>query len=235
QAFSSVTSILNMAVFQDHFVLGDLVEEMKQQSRALSFGPLQSNGLLAVQGSFPALQELRDFLLLKAKSLSEQDKREGGKSCERPRRRLQEHRGASEERNSMGDARGEEHMVVLDTDIYHYMRHFHPRTLQVDDVVISAVPDGDVTTVSIQSAGRKADAALIKRRIENCSVKLQRILRKERICFRERSRGEKQRCQQLCERLKPRYPDVLVIPYDTHIDIIGTSSDVFGFAKEVRS
>ncbi|NXA61534.1 RBM43 protein, partial [Mohoua ochrocephala] len=243
QAFLSVTSILNVAVFRDHFAVEDLVEEMKKQSPALSFGPLQPEGQIAVQGPFPALRALREFLLLKAKPLSEEDKR-GGKSHQRARRKPQEHRGATETRDSVREAPGEKHVVVLDTDIYHYMRHFLPQAFQASDVVISGVTDGDITTVCIEdSAGRKAAAAAAaaahglraKKTIERYSVDLQKILLKERICFKEHSRGEKQRYKRLCERLKPRYPKVLLIPYDTHIDVVGTSADVFEFMEQVRS
>ncbi|NXH50410.1 RBM43 protein, partial [Dicaeum eximium] len=236
QAFLCVTSTLNMAVFRGHFVLEHLVEEMKKQSPALSFGSLQRDGQIAVQGSFPALRELREFLLLKAKSLSEEDKREG-KPHQRLRRKLQEHRGATEKRNSTGDAPREKEVLVLDTDIYHYMRCFLPKIFQVNDVVISGVTNGDITTVCIQSAGSKAGAAQglrARKMMENYSVELQKILCKERICFKERSRAEKQRHKQLWERLKPRYPQVLIIPYDTHLDLVGTSADVLKFTEEVR-
>ncbi|NWT85149.1 RBM43 protein, partial [Lanius ludovicianus] len=234
QAFLSVTSILNVAVFRDHFVLEDLVEEMKKQSPALSFGPLQPDGQIAVQGPFPALQVLREFLLLKAKSLSEEDKREGT-SHQRLRRKLQEHRGAPETRSSLRDAPRDKQVVVLDTDIYHYMRFFFPKAFQARDVVISAVTDGDIATVCIESAGRKAGSGLsVKKTIENYSVELQKILRKERLCFKEHSRGERLKFKQLCERLKPRYPKVLLIPYDTHIDVVGISADVFKFMEQVR-
>ncbi|NWS88732.1 RBM43 protein, partial [Toxostoma redivivum] len=248
QAFLWVTSTLSMAVFRHCFVLEDLVGEMKKQSPDLNFGPLQPDGRIAVQGSFPALRALREFLLVKAKSLPEGDKREGkslpegdkreGKSQQRPRRRLQEHRGAVEMRNSPREAHRDEQVLVLDTDIYHYMRCFYPKTLQANGVVISAVPEGDITTLCIQSAaGRRAGAAQglrAKKTIENCSVELQKILRKERICLRGQSRAEQQRCRQLCQRLQPRYPAVLLCPSDSHVDVVGTSADVFGFTEDVK-
>ncbi|NXS88174.1 RBM43 protein, partial [Erpornis zantholeuca] len=236
QAFLSVTSILDVAVFRDLIVLEDLVEEMKKQSPALSFGPLLPDGHIAVQGSFPALRVLREFLLLKAKSLSDKDKREG-KSHQRLRRKLQEHRGATETKNSVRDAHREKQVVVLDTDIYQYMRHFLPKIFQANDVVVSGVTDGDITTVCIESAGRKTAAARgvrVRETIESYSVELQKILRKERLCFKEPSRGEKQRYKRLCERLKARYPTVLIIPYDTHVDVVGQSADIFEFAEQVR-
>ncbi|NWV62039.1 RBM43 protein, partial [Malurus elegans] len=234
QVFPSVTSTLDMAVFEDLCVLGELLEEMKNQSPALSFGPLQPNRHVAVQGSFPALRVLRDFLLLKAESLSEKDKGEGDK----PHQRLQEHGDVTESRNSVQDAPGEKQVVVLDTDIYHYMRHFLPKTFQAEDVVVSGVSNGDITTVCIESSGTRAGAEhglKVKKRIENCSVKLQKVLWRERICFENHGRGEKQRYRRLCERLKPQYPAVLTIPYDTHIDVVGISSDVLEFAEEVRN
>ncbi|NXV00518.1 RBM43 protein, partial [Cettia cetti] len=234
QVFLCVTSTLSMAAFRDHFVLEDLVEEMKKQSLALDFGPLQPDGQIAVRGSFPALRELREFLLFKAKSLSEEDKREG-KSQQRLSRKLQEHRGATELRNSTGAAHRETEVVVLDTDIYHYMSSFLPKTFQANDVVISGVPDGDITTVCIESAGSRAGAALrVRRMIENSSVELQKVLRKERICLEEHSRGERQRYRQLCERLKALHPEVLVLPRDTHIDLVGTAARVLGFTEDLK-
>ncbi|NXT11457.1 RBM43 protein, partial [Prunella fulvescens] len=236
QAFLCVTSTLNVALFRDHLVLEDLVEEMKKQSPALSFGPLQRDGRIAVQGSFPALRGLREFLLLRARSLSEEHKKEG-KSQQRARRKLQEHRGAAEMRNSIRDVHRERQVLVLDTDIYHYMKYFYLKAFQGDDVVISGVTDGDITTVCIESAASKAGAAQglkAKKMMENYSVELQKILRKERISFRELSRAEKQRFKQLWERLKARYPKVLITPSDTHIDVVGTPADVFGFTEEVR-
>ncbi|NWS34362.1 RBM43 protein, partial [Polioptila caerulea] len=236
QVFLWVTSTLSMAVFRDHFVLEDLVAEMKKQSPALNFGPLQPDGRIVVQGSFPALRELREFLLLKAKSLSEGGKREG-KSHQRLRRKLREHRGATEMRNSVQEAHREKHEVVLDTDIFLYMKSFLSRIFQAHDVVISAVTDGDITTVCIEGAGRKAGAdpgLRAKKMIENCSVKFQEVLRKERLCFQGPSRGEKERYKHLCERLRARYPAVLIIPYDTHLDVVGSAADVFEFTEEVR-
>ncbi|KFV46259.1 RNA-binding protein 43, partial [Gavia stellata] len=235
--FSSVTSVLNMSIFKDQFVLEDLIQELKKKSTALSFGPLQSNGHISVQGSFPAIKLLRDFLLLKAKSLSEEDKREESKSHQRPRRRRQQHRPTTEMSNFDHDADGEKQVVVLDTDIYHYMKYFFSRTFLVnDDVVISAVTDGDITTVYIENAGSRSDAGevvRVKEKIENQSIKLHNTLRKERIYFDEHIRDEKRRYKCVCESLKPLYPYVLIIPYDTHIDVIGNSPEIFEFMKEV--
>ncbi|XP_053803678.1 RNA-binding protein 43 [Vidua chalybeata] len=235
-AFLWVTCTLSLAVFSDHLVLEDLVEEMRRQSPALSFGPLRRDGQIAARGSFPALRGLREFLLLKAKSLSEEPRREG-KPHQRPRRKMQEHRGAAETRNSAREAQREKQVLVLDADIYRYMRCFLPGAFQGNGVVISAVTDGDIATVCIESAGSKAGALQglrAKKTIEGYSVELQKVLRKERICLKEPSRAERQRHKQLCERLRPRFPKVLLIPWDTHMDLVGPPADVFGLAEEVK-
>ncbi|NXF45415.1 RBM43 protein, partial [Oceanites oceanicus] len=237
--FSSVTSVLNVSIFKDQFVLEDLIQELKKKSTALRFGPLQSNGHISVQGSFPAIKSLRDFLLLKAKSLSEKDKREESKSHQRPKRRLQQHRLTTEASNFVHDADGEKQVIVLDTDIYHYMKYFFSKTFLVnDDVVISDTTDGDITTVYIENAGSRSDAGQVlrvKEKIENQSIELHNALRKERIYFEEHIRDEKQRYKWACESLKPRYPYLLIIPYDTHIDVIGNPSEIFEFTKEVSN
>ncbi|KAM6397910.1 RNA-binding protein 43 [Pluvialis apricaria] len=237
--FCSVTSVLNMSIFKDLFVIEDLIQELKKKSTALTFGPLQSNGHITVQGSFPAMKLLRDFLLLKAKSLLEKDKREESKSHQRPRRRLQPHRLTAEMSDFVHDADGEKQVVVLDTDIYHYMKHFFPRTFLVsDDVTISDMTDGDITTIYIENAGSRSDAEQVlrvKEKIENWSLKLHNALCKKRIYFEEQTGDEKQRYKWACESLKPYYSHVLIIPYDTHIDVIGNSSDIFEFTKEVSS
>ncbi|NXO00080.1 RBM43 protein, partial [Rhinopomastus cyanomelas] len=232
QVFSSVTSLLDMAIFKDKFVLEDLVQEMKGKSTALSFGPLQPNGLISVQGSFPAIEALRDFLLLKAKSLSTEDKKEESRSHQRQRRRPQQRRVTTDH-----DVHGERQEVILDTDVYHYMKRFFPRILQVNGgVLISNITNGDTTIICIEGAESRSNARQVlrvKEKIETWSVKLYNTLRKERICFGERSSREKERYKSVCERLKPRFPYVLIIPCDTHIDIIGNSSDIFEFTKRV--
>ncbi|XP_054029567.1 RNA-binding protein 43 [Dryobates pubescens] len=237
--FSSVTSVLNMSVFKEQFVLEELLQEIQGKSTALSFGPLQPDGHVAVQGSFPDIKLLRDFLLLKAKCLSEKDRRGESKSHQSPRRMLQDtqaNRGLS---SSAPDADGETQVVVLDADVYLYMKSFHPSTLQGGaGVVISAITDCDTTTLHIKSAGHGADVGQISRtreQIEDLSAKLYRALRKERIYLKESSRGEKERYQRLCGHLKARFPHVLVIEQDAHIDVIGEQAELLRFTRELSS
>ncbi|XP_072197275.1 RNA-binding protein 43 isoform X2 [Excalfactoria chinensis] len=236
KVFSSVTAVLDMSVFKGKFVLEDLVQELKKKSTALSFGSLQSNGRISVQGSFPAIKWLRDFLVLKAKSLSE-DKKEESKSQQRPKKRLQKHRLTREVNDFVRDAEGEKQVVVLDTDIYHYMKHFFSKELLSNtDVVISDITDGDITTLYLQRGRSRCDAGQVlrvKEKIENWSIKLLKSLRKERIDLEGYTR-DKRKYRLVCESVKSCYPDVLVIPYDTHIDVIGSSPSVFRFTQEVN-
>uniref|UniRef100_A0A8B9F158 RNA binding motif protein 43 n=1 Tax=Amazona collaria TaxID=241587 RepID=A0A8B9F158_9PSIT len=234
--FSSVTCVLNMSMFKEQFILEDLIQEMKK-STDLRFGPLQSNGHISVQGSFPDIKLLRDFLLLKAKSISEKDKREKGTSHQTPRKRQQQYRLATDMSNF---ARGaEKEVVVLDTDMYHYMKSFFPRIFVVnDDTVIFDITDGDVTTLYIENAGSRSGggrALQVKEKIEKWSIKLHKILHKERIDFKQHTRDEQQKYRRVCESVKPHYPRVLIIFYDTHIDVIGNPSEVFEFTKKVSN
>ncbi|KAM9189552.1 RNA-binding protein 43 isoform 1-T1 [Mergus octosetaceus] len=235
--FSSVTSVLNMSVFKDQYVLEDLIQELKKKNTALSFGPLQSNGHISVQGSFPAIKMLRDFLLLKAKSLSE-DKNEERKSYQRQKKQQQQCRLTTDTNNFVHDAEGEKQVVVLDTDIYLYMKNVLPKKLLANtDVVISDITDGDITTLYLQKVRSRPDAAQVlafKEEIEHQSLKLHNTLCKERIYLEEYTRDEKQKYKLVCETLKSHYPSVLVIPYATHIDVIGNSSEVFEFTREVN-
>ncbi|XP_047936966.2 RNA-binding protein 43 isoform X2 [Anser cygnoides] len=235
--FSSVTSVLNMSVFKDQYVLEDLIQEIKKKNTALSFGPLQSSGHISVQGSFPAIELLRDFLLLKAKSLSE-DKNEESKSHQRPKKQQQQCRLTTDTNNFVHDAEGEKQVVVLDTDTYLYMKNFLPKKLLANtDVAISDVTDGDITTLYLQKVRSRPDAGqvlAIKEEIEHQSLKLHNTLCKERICLDGYVRDEKQKYKLVCETLKSHYPSVLVIPYATHIDVIGNSLEVFEFTREVN-
>ncbi|KFV76710.1 RNA-binding protein 43, partial [Struthio camelus australis] len=235
--FGSVTSVLNMSIFKDQFVLEDLIQELKKNITALSFGHLQSNGHIFVQGPFPAIKLLKDFLLLKAKSLSEKDKSQENKPHQRPKRRLQQQRLSMETSNFTPDPAGEKQVVVLDTDVYHYMKYFFLKKFLVNyDVVISDITDGEITTVYLENARSRSGARQVlrvKEEIENQSIKLHNSLRKERIYLEGHTGDEKQKYKQACETVKSHYPCVLVIPYDTHIDIIGNSSEIFEFTKEV--
>ncbi|NXN12326.1 RBM43 protein, partial [Indicator maculatus] len=239
QVFSSITSVLDMSVFKDQFVLEDLLQEIKRKSTALSFGPLQANGHISVQGSFPEIKLLRDFLLLKAKCLSEKDRREESKSHQSPRRMLHHQQANRELSSSLHDADEETQMVVLDRDVYLFMKSFSPGTLQGSAaVVISDITDGDTTTLCIRSAGHGSDVgevSRVKEQIEELSVKLYRALRKERISLKQCTRDEKERYQRLCGCLKLHFPQVLVIQYDTHIDLIGKPSEIVQFTKELSS
>ncbi|NXC42166.1 RBM43 protein, partial [Penelope pileata] len=234
--FSLVTSVLNMSVFKDQFVLEDLIQELKKKNRALSFGPLQSNGHISVQGSFPAIKLLRDFLLLKAKSLSE-DKNEESKSRQRPKKKQQHHRLTTERSHFVRGAEGEKQAVVLDTDMYYYMRHFFLKEVLANTgVAISDVTDGDITTLYLQKVRSRLDAGQVlrvKEKIEKQSIELHNALRKEKIQLEGYTR-DKKKYKLVCESVKSRYPYILIIPYDTHIDVIGKSSEVFEFTNEVN-
>ncbi|XP_074857092.1 RNA-binding protein 43 [Carettochelys insculpta] len=237
--FTCVSSVLNLSIFGDKYVLEDLVQELQKNIPTLSFSPLQSNGKISVQGSFSAIKSLKDNLLLKANFLSGKDKRGDRKPDQSPKKRIQKCEFFVEPSNNfVHNVNREKQAVVLDTDIYHYMKHFfYKENLAKYDVVSHEVTDGEITTIYLGNSRTGFDAKELERAkegIENLSAKLQCRLRKERFSFKSSARTERQKYKQACESIKSRFPRVLVIPYDTHIDVIGSSSETYEFTQEVN-
>ncbi|XP_067405993.1 RNA-binding protein 43 [Emydura macquarii macquarii] len=237
--FTCVSSVLDLSLFGDKYILEDLVQELQKNIKALSFSPLQSNGQISVQGSFPAIKSLKDNLLLKANSLSGKDKRAESKPDQRPNSRTQKRVPSMGPNNTVvHNVNREEQVIVLDTDIYYYMKQFlYKEGLAKYSVVSREVTDGDVTTIYLKNTKASSDPRELERakeRIEDLSAKLHCRLRKERFSFDGNTKSEQHKYKQACEIVKSRFPKVLVIPYDTHIDVIGSSSDTYEFTQEVN-
>lgn len=234
--FTCVSSVLNLSIFGEKYVLEDLVQELWKTIPALNFSPLQSNGQISVQGSFSAIKSLKDYLLSKANSLSGNSKRGEKKLDQRPNSRTQKQGLFVEPNNKFVDnVSGEEQVVVLDTDIYYYMKHFfYKESLGKYKVVSREVTDGEITTIYLENTRASSDSRELERakeEIEELSAKLHCSLRKER--FNSNTRSERQKYKQACESIKSQFPKILVIPYDTHIDVIGSSSETYEFTQEV--
>uniref|UniRef100_A0A8C8R9I9 RNA binding motif protein 43 n=1 Tax=Pelusios castaneus TaxID=367368 RepID=A0A8C8R9I9_9SAUR len=237
--FTCVSSVLDLSIFGDKYILEDLVKELQKHITDLSFSPLQSNGLISVQGSFPAIKSLKDNLLLRANSLSWKDKRGESKPDQRPNSRTQKHRLSMGPSNNVVHNLGkEEQVVVLDTDIYYYMKQFlYKESLAKYSVVSREVTDGEVTTIYLENSRASSDPRELERakeRIEDFSAKLHCSLRKERFSLDGNTKSKRQKYKQACEMVKAKFPKVLVIPYDTHVDVIGSSSDTYEFTQEVN-
>ncbi|XP_019336151.2 RNA-binding protein 43 isoform X2 [Alligator mississippiensis] len=236
--FSCISCVLDLSGFGDKYVLEDLVQELQKNITALSFSPLQPNGQISVQGSFPSIQSLKDNLLLKANSLSKTDKKAKCMSSQRSNSKTQKHGVSVESKNNFIHNAVGEKQVVLDTDVYYYMKHIlHEDSLAKKSVVSREVTDGEITILYLEKVNASSDPSKLekaKKKIEDLSAELHSKLQKKRFHL-DGSKHEMQMYQHACKRVQPQYSQVLVIPYETHIDVIGSSSDIFGFAQEVKT
>ena len=209
----------------------------------MCFSSLEDNGRISVQGSFQAIKKLKESLLLKACSLLEKNRafsserekwnRQGprrspqgsGNSLETPRRPVPESPRSGE-------------IVVLDTDVFQYLKkgNFYESMLKKYHVLCQERVDGEITTICIRNAlvgSQRNHEKLVKQFIEKYSHALHFELRKDSFVLEGKEKREKRNIRWACEQLSSKYLDVLIKFYETHVDIIGPSSDVYAFKKEV--
>ncbi|KAH0621387.1 hypothetical protein JD844_022626 [Phrynosoma platyrhinos] len=242
--FTCMTCILSLSLLKERCSLEDLIEDLKKNLPNLSFGPLDQNGMIRVQGPFWAINALQNSLLLKIKhSSSEQQMNVKEKVPDhRPNSSQTKSRLHLEPRNdSVQNASEEELSVSLDTDIYYYMRKFknkfYQKTLEQYGVISHESVGDEITTIYLRNNNTKPGPSQLEHArniVENLSAELLNSLRKTTLPLKWSTRTEKQKCEQACKAVNTQYPDVLVIWYSAHIDIIGSSSDIYKFTQEVK-
>ncbi|XP_059248730.1 RNA-binding protein 43 [Mustela nigripes] len=242
KVFSSVEAILDLSVFRSQVPLESLVMDLKRKIPTLRFSPLEPNGRISVQGSFLAIQKLKESLLLKASFLLEKNRNfiSEGKSPNRqnPRRHLQRRSSSESLRSSVPEATWRGETLVLDTDIFLYLKksRFYKNTLKTCQVFCEERVDGEITTICIKNAqecSQPNNEKLVKALFEEYSLALHFELRKETLTLKGRGSKDKRNIKLACEQLSSRFPQVQINFYETHIDIIGSSSDTNLFKKEV--
>ncbi|KAM7105792.1 RNA-binding protein 43 [Molossus nigricans] len=244
KVFSSVNATLDLSVFLGQVVLESLVRDLKRKIPSLCFSPLEQNGRISVQGSFLAMKKLKESLLLKASSLLEKDRSsisQGGKwNRQSPRSSLQRSSNALESpRSSVPRATRCGETFVLDTDVFLYLKKkksCYESMLKRSNVLCQETVDGEITTICIKNARSGLppnNEKLVKEFIEKCSHALYFELRKETFVLEGKKKREKRDIKLACEQLNPRYLQVLINFYETHIDILGPSSDIYLFKQEV--
>ncbi|KAM5327771.1 RNA-binding protein 43 [Glossophaga mutica] len=242
KVFSSVSAILDLSIFQSQVFLESLVRDLKRKHSTLCFSSLEDNGRISVQGSFLAIKKLKESLLLRASSLLEKNR---GLISEREKwnrqspRRSPQRSGTTLEtlRCSVPETPGRGEIVVLDTDVFHYLKrgNFYESTLEKYHVLCQERVDGEITTICIRNAlvgSQPNHEKLVKEFIEKYSHALHFELRKETFVLEGKEKREKIHIKWACERLSSKYPKVLINFYETHIDIIGPSSVIYAFKKE---
>ncbi|XP_045155416.1 RNA-binding protein 43 [Echinops telfairi] len=245
QVFCAVNAILDLSVFQNQVILENLIRDLKKKIPTLCFSPLEANGRISVQGSFLAIKQLRESLLLQAIDLSGKKTPSSSeeKNCSRPspRRSKQGHHAPLESLWTLvPETTRNGETLVLDTDVFLYLKFrckYYESTLKECKVLSQEIVDGDITTICLKNAqggSQPHDAKQVKQLLEGYAHSLQRDLRKETLVLEGMENGEKRALRLACEKLQVRYPKVLVNCYRTHIDIIGSSSDTYLFKKQVR-
>uniref|UniRef100_A0A8D0KPC1 RNA binding motif protein 43 n=1 Tax=Salvator merianae TaxID=96440 RepID=A0A8D0KPC1_SALMN len=242
--FTCVTCVLNLSCFGKKCSVEDLVEDLKKNITNLIFGTLQSNGQIMVQGPFSAISVLQKILFLQMKHFISKGKT-------KIKERLRDFRPnpslgngslslQSGERCAQNTSK-EGIILALDTDIYHYMKKFKAKlyydSLKRCGVTSYESVNGEVTTIFLDNDKTTSDSSRLeyaKTLIEGVAAQLHGTLRKERLSQENSSRAERRELECMCEALRLKYPDILVIPYSTHIDIIGSSLDTYEFVQQVN-
>ncbi|XP_053059620.1 RNA-binding protein 43 [Acinonyx jubatus] len=242
KVFSSVKAILDLSVFQSQVILESLVMDLTRKIPTLSFSPLEPNGRVSVQGSFLDILRLKEILLLKASSLLEKNRNfisEEKWNSQGPKRDLQRGSNSSESPgSSVPETTRSGETLVLDTDVFLYLKksRFYESTLKKCHVFCQERVDGEIATICIRNAQQCShpnNAKLVKALIEEYSLALHFELKKETLLLKGKENRDKRRIKSACEQVSLRYPKVLINFYETHIDIIGSSSDTYLLKKEI--
>ncbi|XP_070246328.1 RNA-binding protein 43 isoform X2 [Bos mutus] len=233
--FSSVKAVLDLSVFRSQIRLESLVMDLKREIPTLCFSPLEANGRISVQGTFLAIEKLKESLLLKASFLLENSRNRQSPrgSTRRSSHSLKPPRSLTPETTKRGES------LVLDTDTFLYLKKrtkFYESTLRRFHVLCQETVDGEITTLCIKNAqggSQSNNEKKVKESIEKYSHILHFELRKETFILEGKEDREKENIKLACERLSLNYLQVLVNFYKTHIDVIGSPPDTYLFKKEV--
>uniref|UniRef100_A0A8D2LRC9 RNA binding motif protein 43 n=1 Tax=Varanus komodoensis TaxID=61221 RepID=A0A8D2LRC9_VARKO len=232
-----------LSIFGEQHNLEDLVQDLKKNLPCLSFGPLHPSGKIRVQGPFSAISLLKDRLLLKMKPTLPEQQVKGGEgstahsSTERP---MSSELPLAPRDNLAQSTSKEAVQVTLDTDVYYYFKTFvdplYKTHLERCGVMVLENVDGELTTICFREDNKPGSKKLedAKHFIETWSANLHGFLRKERLVQEGFTQTGIQNLERACEIVRPSYPRVLVIPYQTHIDVIGSSSDIYMFSQQVN-
>ncbi|XP_048201446.1 RNA-binding protein 43 [Perognathus longimembris pacificus] len=244
KVFRSLKALLDLSIFRSWFVLERLVLDLEKENPSLSFSPLEPRGRVHVEGPLPALKKLNESLLAKAHSLPERSRdfsREGRKWNRRSLQRQPEKNAdlVATFKTLLPVSSGSTETLVLDTDVYLYLKHkceVYEDVLRRFCIHVQEKVNGELTTICLKDAQAGSQPGRVQRvrqLIEEWAQDLHLELRKETLLLEGKTRRERNHLTQACERLRSKYLKVLVNVYSAHVDIIGLSSDTYLFKKEV--
>ncbi|XP_072468034.1 RNA-binding protein 43 isoform X2 [Notamacropus eugenii] len=230
---------LDLSIFGKEAVLENLVAELKEKIPSLIFYVVETNGKVIVKGSFLAIKKLKEILLSKASSLHGNDT-----NCVSLRKRKKKtspewSTSVSSIQPAMLNTTGSDQIIVLDTDVFKYMKHgsqMYEKTLKDFNVMSQEIVNDEVTTICLRSSQADSHSdhlEKVKELIEEFSYTLSLELRKETFSFDGKDMNERKQILSACNVLKPQYPQVLIECNSKHIDIIGNATDTYQFKKLV--
>ncbi|XP_074072110.1 RNA-binding protein 43 isoform X2 [Macrotis lagotis] len=228
---------LDLSIFGKEAVLENLVTELKEKIPSLKFDLGKTNREVIVQGSFLAIKKLKDILLLRASSLHGNNTK--GVSLEKRKKEKtypECSTSVSSVQSAMPNTTRNEQIVVLDTDVFKYMKYNQIYENILEDIVSKEIVNDEVTTIYLQDSQKNSHSdhlKQVKKLIEEFSCCLSFELRKETLSFDGKDMEEGKQILLACQILKPRYPQLLVEYYSKHINIIGNSNDTYQFKKLV--
>ncbi|XP_068936559.1 RNA-binding protein 43 [Petaurus breviceps papuanus] len=228
---------LDLSIFGKEVILENLVTELKEKIPSLKFYLVEPNGRVIVKGSFLAIKKLKEFLLLRASSLHGNNT-----NCVDLRNRKKKEissEWSSSTSSGQPKATGNEQIIVLDTDVFKYMKlgnQMYEKILKDFNVLSQEIVNDEVTTICLRAAQADSHSdhlKKVKELIEEFSYTLSLELRKETISLEGKAMNESNQIVLACEVLKPQYPQILIECNSKHIDIIGNASDTYQFKKLV--
>nr|XP_020826016.1 RNA-binding protein 43 [Phascolarctos cinereus] len=231
---------LDLSIFGKEVIVENLVTELKEKIPSLKFYLVQANGLVIVKGSFLAIKRLKEVLLLKASSLHGNNTNCVSLKEEKKKKTFPEWSTAvSSVQPAMPKTIGNEQIIVLDTDVFKYMKcgnQMYEKALKYFNVVSQEIVNDEVTTICLrgsQTDSHSDHLKNVKELIEEFSYTLSLELRKETLSLDGKDINERRNIWLACQVLKPQYPQILVEHNSKHIDIIGNASDTYQFKKLV--
>ncbi|KAG7463861.1 hypothetical protein MATL_G00181140 [Megalops atlanticus] len=224
--FFFVRAEVDLSLFSDH---DKLIQDLRAVHRSVRISLLPSKGRVTVEGPFRAVRELREDLLRQAQR--GRDWHVGSRTDDQ---------SADVSKGSLKDINGDdqESSIWLDTNTLKYIQKFYgidyDRCLSKYFVDAGLEEVGDLTLITLKGKGRSSSLRSAKSELEHLVLTRQSALRFQGIDYRSSDEHQKKKLLHLCRDLNAVYDDILLIPLDSCIEVIGPSMSSHLFCKRVE-
>ncbi|XP_036401533.1 RNA-binding protein 43-like [Megalops cyprinoides] len=224
--FFFVRAEVDLSLFSNY---DKLIQDLQAVHRSVRISLLPSKGRVTVEGPFRAVRELREDLLRQART--GRDRRVGSRTDDQ---------SADVLKGSLEDTSGDdqESSIWVDTNTLRYIQKFYSddydRCLSKYFVDAGLEEVGDLTLITLKGKGRSSSVRSAKSELEHLVMTRQSALRFQRIDYRSPDEHQKKKLLHLCRDLNALYNDILLIPLDSCIEVIGPSASSHLFCKGVE-